>query len=126
VESKVRCHKRCVKKMDEASGVRSFLTSRSFPQSHCDIRHSRSPMSFAKFAIMLNVEEFFRFVQLKSEFQTAWKQLHNLRKRELARLKLLHLSRDGRPSHPTKAVWEMAYLMQLRLHLETEMDSQDM
>jgi hypothetical protein len=56
-----------------------------------------------------------RFLRLKA-------QIEQLRRRR-PKVKELHLSPSGRVSQPRAAVMEKAYLMQLRLHLEAQLES---
>lgn len=50
---------------------------------------------------------------------------HQLRlaKRSKPKANLLHLRLPGKPSDPGKAIQEKAFLMQLRLHLEAQLET---
>lgn len=70
-------------------------------------------MSFMQTEPMLEQVE--RFFRLKH-------QIEQLRRRK-PRIKELHLSPSGELTQPHATVMEKAFLMQLRLHLEAQMDS---
>jgi hypothetical protein len=61
------------------------------------------------------LEQVERFFRLKH-------QLEQLRRRR-PKVKELHLSPSGAPTHPYAALMEKAFLMQLRLHLEAEIET---
>jgi hypothetical protein len=58
------------------------------------------------------VEQFERSLSLKQ-------QIRRLR-RSKPPIKQLHLSPSGKPTDPQSTIWEKAFLMQLRLHLEAQ------
>ncbi len=62
------------------------------------------------------LEQLERFFRLKHQIE--------LLRRHRPKVKELHLLPPGKPSDPRAAILEKAFLMQLRLHLEAQLESE--
>jgi hypothetical protein len=80
--------------------------------TRCDVRHSYLGRGWRKVASMLEQAE--RFFRLKYQLEQLQPQQPKVR--------FLHLSPSGKLTDPDAAVLEKAFLMQLRLYLESKVD----